>query len=175
MSLTIQMMLTDVSEAILAEYMPVGYRLEVLDQGRYVVMTDGDVYKVGHCQEVDCGVDFVFYEDSPEGLAYTQAFGLRHPEYNPLQVLYGVVYTIDGGQTFQLDKLPLRLKSQVLAELGHYTASKAAYFVSFKRGCWGKTWLEVDEKRLVLEGGRLGKDTGIEFLPLGNIENESTM
>lgn len=172
--LTIQMKLVDVSESSLTGLMPTGYWVEALEGHRYVIKSDSGNAKVGHCVVNWEMVDISFYEDEPTGFAFASEFGLKHPDNNPNQILFGIVYSL-GRSVYQLDKQPLSLRGPVEAEFDHYKAAGNAFFVIFRRGNWGKTWVTVDEMRKICSSGRLGHDVGPIFLALGEIENESTM
>lgn len=172
--LTIQMKLVDVSEKDLTDLMPSGYWVEALEGNRFVIKSDDGNLKVGHCVTSGEIVAISFYDDEAAGFKLATEFGLKHPELNPVQLLFGIVYSL-GRNVYQLDKQPITLREPVEAEFEHYKTAGNAFFVVFRRGNWGKTWLTADEMRKVCPTGKLGRDIGPIFLALGEIENESTM
>lgn len=172
--LTIQMKLTEVSEKALTNLMPSGYWVEALEGDRFVVKSDVGNLKVGHCVVSGENIAISFYDEEVAGLKLVTEFGLLHPEHNPNQLFYGIVYSLGRG-VYQLDKQPNTLREPVEAEFEHYKAAGNAFFVVFRRGNWGKTWITADEMRKVCPSGRLGHDVGPIFLALGEIENENTM
>ncbi len=172
--LTIQMKLAEISEKSLTDLMPSGYWVEALEGDRFMIKSDVGNLKVGHCVVNGEKVDITFYSDEAVGAKLSVEFGLLHPAHNPNQLFYGIVYSL-GKNVYQLDKQPNTLREPVEAEFEHYKAAGNAFFVVFRKGNWGKTWITVDEMRKVCPTGKLGRDIGPIFLALGEIENENTM
>ena len=162
-----------VSEDVLnSEIMPVGFIAE-MEKSHIFRVFDGLTYVGSVISEEGGKLTFAFINTDVSGKDYVQAFGLKYPAYNPLQVLFGVVYRTPDG-LYQLNKLPTKLLEEALEEAKH-CANADAYLVQFVFGKWEQDWLAVSAMKKVLPGGELGPDTGSNFLELGNIENDKTM
>jgi len=164
-----------VDEKSLNSLLPVGTRTEATDNDRFVVIMDSyPPRKVGDICAAEGAVIIRFYTDIHEGSVFATGFGLRHPHYNPGQILFGFVYRTPSG-LFQLDKMPSVLRSEVISQMGNYDTAGNVYFVSFYRGDWDTEFLTVATIQKVLPRGELGFDLAPVTLHLGNIENERTM
>lgn len=151
------------------EMLPEGYVSEQISDGRFWVLTEAERVPVGTCEMKAPFVRVTFHTLIPEGRDFLTAFGRRFPEHNPTTLFFGFVYKSPNG-LFQLDKIPLRLKSEAVKEIKHYVSARNAFLVSFYRGDWTDTSLEVLSMRKVLGDGVLGDEKGPLSLTLGKEE-----
>lgn len=159
-------------EAGLNKVLPVGYRAEQETEHAYLVKTEDFNKEVGRCRFAGGVATMSFDNEKPEGHAFAQAWGMTHPDMNPLTPLQGIVYLTEDG-LYQLDKLPIGLLPD--GEKLHYVSAGRAFFVEFLKGDWTDEYLTVLTMRRIWFTGDLDTDTGPATLRLGNIENEKTM
>lgn len=166
-----------VNEESLKSVMPVGYRAEAIDEERFVVCTEDMHRKVGICTAVEGGVVVSFPNETACEKDFAIAFGLKYPQYNPAQLVFGIVYETQDKKEdlYQLDKLPVLTESEVMEQTENYDGAKRAFVVSFYRGAWETGYLQVNSMRKILDVQVLGSERGPKLLTLGNIENDLTM
>lgn len=164
-----------VDEARLNRYLlPVAYVAERDSDNNFYVLTEKSRSVVGVCEVEEPFVRVSFFTGKSAGRDFATAFGVEHPECDPKTLFFGFVYKSPNG-LYQLDKIPQRLRSRAVMEIKNYVSARNAFLVSFYRGEWTDTSLEVLSMRKVLGDGVLGDEKGPLSLTLGNIENKNTM
>lgn len=159
----------------LDKILPVGYVAESFIEGRFSVRDEQTWVPVGFIEESETGLLIKFFDHIEAGQNFALAFGLIHPEQNPKRVMYGFVYESPETHLFQLDKRPYNLLESALVDLEDYDTAGNAWLVSFYQGEWHSDFLTVTNMRKVRSDATLAPDTGPRKLPMGQIENESTM
>lgn len=164
-----------VDEARLNRYLlPVAYVAERVSDNKFYVLSEENRSVVGVCEVEEPFVRVSFFTVKSAGRDFATAFGVEHPECDPKTLFFGFVYRSPDG-LYRLDKIPLRLRSEAVKKIKDYVSARNVFMVSFYRGEWTDTSLEVLSMRKVFAGAALGDEKGPCSLTLGNIENESTV